>query len=103
MQPIPSPLPNWISFQGTRVLLQIWAQPGAKKTEIVGEYNGCLKIKIQAPPVEGAANVALLAFLAQKLHLRKNQLCVEKGETTRKKWISCADITPETVYSALSI
>lgn len=103
MQPIPSLLPSWISCQGTQVLLQIWVQPGAKKTEIVGEYNGCLKIKVQAPPVESAANTALLAFLAQKLHLRKNQLYVEKGDTTRKKWISCTDITPDIVYNALSV
>ena len=101
MQSLAAP-PNWISAQGSQIFLQLWVQPGAKKTEIVGEYNGCLKIRVQAPPVEGAANEALVTFLAKTLRIRKNQIRVEKGETTRRKCVSCADIAQAAVLAALN-
>jgi hypothetical protein len=71
------------------VTLAVRAQPGAKKTAITGIYGeGAatqLKVAVQAPPVEGRANSALIAFLAKTLGLPKNQVELISGELSRSK------------------
>lgn len=67
--------------------LKVWIQPGAKKNEIVGTYQDCLKVKIKAPPVDNKANKELITFLAKSLHLKTNQIYLEGGKTSRKKVI----------------
>ncbi len=94
---------TWITSQSSVLLLHLWVQPGAKKTEIVGEYSNCLKIKVQAPPVDGAANEALIAFLAKILGIRKNQIRVEKGDTTRRKCVACEGISKEALLAAINL
>jgi uncharacterized protein (TIGR00251 family) len=69
------------------VTLAVRAQPGAKKTAIVGVYGegdvAQLKIAVQAPPVEGRANEALIAFLAEMLGLPKRSVELVSGELSR--------------------
>jgi uncharacterized protein len=71
------------------VTLAVRAQPGAKKTAITGIYGeGAatqLKVAVQAPPVEGRANSALIAFLAKTLGLPKDQVELISGELSRSK------------------
>jgi len=65
--------------------LMVWVQPKAKKNEVVGLYDQRLKIRVQAPPVDDKANNALCSFIAKELGLRKNQVSIESGQTTRQK------------------
>ena len=71
------------------VTLAVRAQPGAKKTAITGVYgdgaNAQLKIAVHAPPLEGRANVALIAFLAATFALPKNAVEMVTGELSRSK------------------
>ena len=71
------------------VTLAVRAQPGAKKTAIVGVYGegdaAQLKIAVQAPPVEGRANAALVAFIAKLFGLPKSQVELVSGELSRSK------------------
>ena len=71
------------------VTLAVRAQPGAKKTAITGVYGegaaAQLKIAVQAPPVEGRANLALAAFLAETFGLPKNRVELVSGELSRSK------------------
>jgi len=71
------------------VTLGVRAQPGAKKTAIIGVYGegaaAQLKIAVQAPPVEGRANAALVAFLAETFGLPKNAVELVSGELSRSK------------------
>ena len=71
------------------VTLAVRAQPGAKKTAIVGVYGGGdaaqLKIAVQAPPVEGRANEALVAFLADYFGVAKRSIELVSGELSRSK------------------
>ncbi len=60
-------------------------QPGARKSEVVGEYQGCVKIRLQAPAVDNKANKALVAYVAKLLNLKKSQVVIESGHTNRKK------------------
>lgn len=71
------------------VTLAVRAQPGAKKTAIVGVYGegdrAQLKIAVQAPPVEGRANEALIAFMAELLGVSKKSVELVGGELSRSK------------------
>jgi hypothetical protein len=69
--------------------LAVRAQPGAKKTAIVGVYgegeSAQLKIAVQAPPVEGRANQALVAFLAECFSLSRSSFVLISGELSKSK------------------
>jgi uncharacterized protein (TIGR00251 family) len=71
------------------VTLAVRAQPGAKKTAIVGVFgegvDAQLKIAVQAPPVDGKANSALVAFLAEFLGIARNRVELHAGELSRSK------------------
>jgi uncharacterized protein len=71
------------------VTLAVRAQPGAKKTAIAGVYGegaaARLKIAVQAPPVEGKANAALIEFLAQTFGVAKTKVELVGGELSRSK------------------
>lgn len=71
------------------VTVAVRAQPGAKKTAIVGIYGegatAQLKIAVQAPPIEGRANDALIAFLAKACGVPKSAVSVLSGELSRSK------------------
>ena len=71
------------------VTLAVRAQPGAKKTAITGIYGegatAQLKIAVKAPPLEGRANLALIAFLAESLGVAKNAVELKSGELSRSK------------------
>jgi uncharacterized protein (TIGR00251 family) len=71
------------------VTLAVRAQPGAKRTAIVGVYGegaaAQLKIAVQAPPMEGRANSALVEFLADKFGVAKSYVELVSGELSRGK------------------
>ena len=67
--------------------------PRSSKNKCVGIENGKLKIKIQAPPVEGAANNALLDFLAALLDKPRSSMRVMKGEKSRHKIVEIQNLT----------
>jgi hypothetical protein len=71
------------------VVLAVRAQPGAKKTAITGIYGegkaAQLKIAVHAPPLEGRANGALIAFLAETLSVPKRAIELVSGELSRSK------------------
>jgi len=63
----------------------VWVQPGASRNEPSGSYQGCCKIKLSAPPVDNKANKALVVYVAELLGLRKSQVSLESGQTSRRK------------------
>ena len=69
------------------VILPVRIQPRASKDEIVGEYNGALKIKLTSPPVEGEANRRCIEFLSKRFKIAKSQLEIIKGEKSKDKLI----------------
>ena len=71
-------------------LLSIHAQPGAKKNAVAGIHGESLKIRIAAPPVEGRANAALVAFLAEALGVPKKSVTLTKGGKSRRKTVLIA-------------
>lgn len=65
----------------------IRVNPNASRAEIAGFAQGLLKVKVTAPPVEGAANEACIALIAKKMGLRKNQVKIAAGSRGRTKTI----------------
>jgi len=92
---------DWIKAQNGGVLLTLHIQPGAKTTEVAGIHGEALKIRLAAPPVDGKANAALLAFIAKTLKLPKNQVTLVSGETSRAKRVQVAAGNLEEIRSAL--
>jgi len=88
------------------VTLAVRAQPGAKKTAIAGVYGegpaAQLKIAVQAPPIEGRANAALIAFLAETFGVAKNAVELMAGESSRSKVFLLRGIGREEAESKLA-
>lgn len=78
----------WLRADGGGSILAVHVQPGAKRTEIVGEHGDALKIRLAAPPVDGKANDALLAFLADTLGLPRREVSLRAGQTSRRKLVA---------------
>lgn len=60
-------------------------QPRASRTELAGVQQGALKVRLQAPPVEGAANEALVEFLADVLDVPRRMIRIVSGDASRSK------------------
>jgi len=71
----------------TGATFRVRVQPGASKNEIVGVQEDALKIRINAPPVKGKANKALIDFLAEKLGVKRSQVEIISGHTSKIKKI----------------
>jgi uncharacterized protein (TIGR00251 family) len=80
-------LPEFLSFQDTAVLLSIKVQPRARRNELAGILGSELKIRVTAPPVDSAANEAVLEFLAETLGLPLRQVTLVRGRTSTHKMI----------------
>ena len=83
---------NWLRADGDGVLLTLHIQPGAKKTEVVGLHGEALKIRLAAPPVDGKANAALLAFVAKQLGVGKTAVELVSGQSSRAKRVRVSGI-----------
>ncbi len=65
--------------------LTIKLQPSASKNEIVGREGEFVRIRVQSPPVDGKANKALITLLAKELSVKKAQVSITSGQTSRLK------------------
>ncbi len=83
------------------VLLRVKVQPKASRNAHLGEQGGRIRIALTAPPVEGAANEALIKYLAAVLAVRRQQIQIRGGEHARDKSLLVRDTTVEHVNSAL--
>ena len=69
------------------VLIRLHVQPKASKSRIVGLHDGCLKLAVAAPPVEGKANKAVVTFLAKIFGVPVRDVTVKTGTQSRKKLV----------------
>jgi uncharacterized protein (TIGR00251 family) len=94
-------LPQFIVPQPDGVLLSVKLQPRASKNEIVGALGGELRIKVTAPPVDAAANEALLRLLAEALDCPRSKVELVRGQTSRHKTIKLHGMNAAIVTSSL--
>jgi uncharacterized protein len=95
------PLPNYLRDQAGGVLLSIKLQPRASKNEIGQPLGGELRIKVTAPPVDAAANQALIELLADVLDCSRGQIELIRGHTSRHKLIRLTGFSVEEVAKCL--
>ncbi|HWJ94916.1 MAG TPA: DUF167 domain-containing protein [Telluria sp.] len=84
---------------GVRIAVQI--TPNAKKTEVVGVHDDALKLKLQAQPIEGRANEALVKFLASQLSVPKSAVTITHGHTNKRKLVEVKGAAVEDVERVL--
>lgn len=83
-------------------LLRVRVQPRASRSEVIGWRGGVLSVRVTAPPVEGEANRAVAALLAQALGVRPSAVSVVRGERGRDKLVRVAGLTPEQVATRIA-
>lgn len=83
------------------LLLSVHVQPGAARTELAGMHGGALKLRLTAPPVDGRANKAVIAFLAELLHLPKSAVVIRSGLRSRAKTLLLTGIAEHQARSLL--
>lgn len=84
------------------VLLRVKVQPRASRSAILGAQGGRIRIALTAPPVEGAANQALVKYLAFALTVRQQQIELKSGEHSRDKSLLIHGVTLDEVRNALA-
>jgi uncharacterized protein (TIGR00251 family) len=83
------------------VRINVYVQPRASKTTLAGAHDGCIKVRLAAPPVDGAANVALIEFIAERLGIAKSRVRLVSGATSRRKVLEIEGVDAATVAAAL--
>jgi uncharacterized protein (TIGR00251 family) len=94
-------MPPFIRPQSDGVLLSVKLQPRASANEIGEALGAELRIKVTAPPVDAAANEALLKLLAQQLHCPRNRVDIVRGHTSRHKTVKLYGLAAEDVLRNL--
>lgn len=92
----------WLARTQAGWTIAVHVQPGAKRTAVAGTHGERLKIRIAAPPIEGRANAAIVAFVAERLGVPRAQVSVARGERSRDKLIAVAtpDCDPKSLLSS---
>ncbi|HTY03508.1 MAG TPA: DUF167 family protein [Rhodocyclaceae bacterium] len=94
--------PSWLRIAGDDAVLTLHIQPGAKRTEVAGVHGEALKIRLNAPPVEGKANEALIAYLARQLDIPRARVLLEAGQTSRAKRVRLVGVDAGAVVERLA-
>ena len=84
--------PPWLQPVEGGVELLVQVQPRASRSRVVGEHGGYLKVQLAAPPVDGAANAALLELLADLLGVPRRQVSLVSGESSRRKRVRAVGV-----------
>ena len=92
---------DWIREAGDDVLLDLYIVPRASRTRVVGEHDGRLRVQIAAPPVDGAANDAVVRWLADTLGVGRTHVRIVAGATSRAKRLAVQRVSRVLVLQRL--
>lgn len=95
-------LPNYLRAQPDGTLLSVKLQPRASASEIGDALGDELRIKVTAPPVDAAANQALVELLAETLDCSRSRIELIRGHTSRHKTLKLHGFTPEAVLAKVT-
>jgi uncharacterized protein len=90
-----------LTTDGDDVLLPVRAQAGARRTGVVGEHGGRLKIAVTAIAERGKANEALVEAVAEAFGLKRSQVTLDSGQTSNQKIFRLSDVGREAVEARL--
>ena len=94
---------SWVSALSDGVRLSVQITANAKKTQVIGVLDDVLKMRLQAQPIEGKANAALIRYLADVLAVPRSAISLTHGHANKRKLlaISASKLTPESVARIL--
>lgn len=81
--------------------LAVRVTPRSSRNQVLGLRDGVVAIKLQAPPVDGAANAALLAYVAEQLGVPRREVTLVRGDTSRSKWIAVEGLSAKDLQQRL--
>jgi len=87
----------------TGIRLTVHLQPNARRSELAGLHGDALKVRIAAPPVDGAANAAVIAFLADRLRVPRGSIRLLSGAASRRKRLEIDGVSLENARLALGM
>jgi uncharacterized protein (TIGR00251 family) len=94
---------NWkIEESAGGVTFAVRVIPRSSRNQVAGVQGDALKVKLTAPPVEGAANEALIEFLAERLSVRESAVSILSGDKSRNKVVRVEGMTQSQVERAIS-
>ena len=91
-----------VDARGATIRVNVHVQPRASRSEVVGTRGAALKVRLLAPPVDGAANDALVALLAERLGVSRSAVRIVAGRSSRAKTVEI-DGTTEAAVRALAL
>jgi len=102
METFRDPLMSWLTDTPEGAILRLRIIPRAAKNAIQGEYGEALKIRLCAPPIEGAANTALIKFLSKQLKIPRARIRILSGATARNKRVLLSDCSSSSIRPLLA-
>ena len=94
--------PVRVTSSGSRVRFPVRVQPRASNNQVAGVHGDALKVRLTAPPIEGAANEELVDFLADIFVVRRQSVRILSGESSRSKIVEIEGITERAVHDVAS-
>ena len=82
-----------ITAMENSIVFSVRVVPRASKSEIAGEHDGALKVRIASPPVDGAANAGLIKLLAKQFRVSRSDVEIIAGESSRSKRIKISNLS----------
>ena len=92
----------FVRQHGSAVRVTVRVQPRASRAKIEGVHGEAWRVRVQAPPVEGAANDAVCDLLAEALHLPKRRVRVVSGASARTKVLEIEGVSADVVRARLT-
>jgi uncharacterized protein len=99
----PDSIPHMIRDSSSGVELDVRVIPRARKTEMAGTRDDAILVRLAAPPVEGAANEALIAFIAEWLGVPRRAVQIVAGDRSRRKRVAVAGLSAELIRARLRV
>jgi uncharacterized protein len=90
-----------IKVEDNSVSFSVRVIPRSSKSEIVGEHDGAMKVKLKAPPVDGAANDEMIRLLAKELGVSRSEVEITSGQTSKTKRVRIGNTNTSRIRSIL--
>jgi uncharacterized protein len=90
-----------LSVVKQRATIVVHVVPRARTTDVAGRHGDAIRIRLAAPPVDGAANAELVRFVAERLGVPRGAITIVRGATARRKTVTVEGVTTDAAVRVL--